>query len=99
MSRLRDGPAVNGCKPSVDVLFKSAVKSCGGNVVAVVLTGMGKDGAQGAKALRDAGARVLAQDEESSVVWGMPGSAVEVGGVDSVHSISAMAGAVVKAVK
>ncbi len=74
-----DGPPENSCKPSVDVLFRSATAIWGGRVLAVVLTGMGQDGLLGARELAAAGARVLAQDEASSVVWGMPGAVARAG--------------------
>jgi len=65
--------AENSCRPSVDVLFRSIAGACGGNVLAVVLTGMGQDGLRGCKELSQSGARIWVQDEASSVVWGMPG--------------------------
>lgn len=78
---VRDGDLVSGHKPSVDVLFRSAVPY-GPNVVAVMLTGMGRDGAQGMKRLRDAGARTIGQDEQTSVVYGMPRAAWEIGAIE-----------------
>jgi len=77
--RLDDGPAVNRHKPSVDVLFRSVAQQAGRNAIGVLLTGMGKDGALGLKEMRDAGCPTIAQDEASSVVWGMPGEAVNIG--------------------
>jgi two-component system chemotaxis response regulator CheB len=74
-----DGPMVNYCKPAVDPLFESVVKIYGRSVLALVLTGMGHDGAEGAKMIADAGGSVIAQDEATSVVWGMPGAAAEAG--------------------
>lgn len=71
---LDDGPAINFCKPAVDPLFKSAAEIFGAGVLAVVLTGMGSDGAQGGVKIADAGGTVIAQDEPTSVVWGMPGA-------------------------
>jgi two-component system, chemotaxis family, protein-glutamate methylesterase/glutaminase len=82
MCRLHDGPAVNRHRPSVDVLFRSVAQNVGANAVGVILTGMGMDGALGLKELRDSGAPTLAQDENTSVVWGMPGEAVKLDGVD-----------------
>ncbi|HHY38021.1 MAG TPA: chemotaxis protein CheB [Clostridia bacterium] len=76
------GPPVNGVRPSVDVTLKSAVEAYGDKVVAVILTGMGSDGAAGALAVRRAGGRVFVQDEESSVVWGMPRAVIETAGAD-----------------
>jgi two-component system chemotaxis response regulator CheB len=77
--RLDDGPPVNFCRPAVDVLFKDAAALFGPTALAVVLTGMGSDGMHGARALVAAGAAVLAQDEATSTVWGMPGSVVRAG--------------------
>jgi two-component system chemotaxis response regulator CheB len=77
--RLDDGPAVNRHKPSVDVLFRSVAQQARPNAIGVLLTGMGKDGALGLKEMRAAGSTTLAQDEASSVVWGMPGEAVAIG--------------------
>ena len=74
-----DGPAINYCKPAVDPLFESVEKIYGPAVLALVLTGMGHDGAKGAKMIADAGGSVIAQDEATSVVWGMPGAAAEAG--------------------
>jgi len=77
--RLSDDVPVNRHKPSVDVLFRSVANAAGPNSIGVILTGMGKDGAQGLKDMADTGAWTIAQDEASSVVWGMPGAAVEIG--------------------
>ena len=77
--RLHDGPPVNRHKPSVDVLFRSLAASAGAATLAVLLTGMGDDGARGLLELRQAGAATLVQDEASSVVWGMPGAAWKLG--------------------
>ncbi len=82
--RVNDHPPENGCRPSVDVLFRSVAAACRGNVVAVIMTGMGNDGEQSLRGLKREGARVIVQDEETSVVWGMPGSAVASGFVDEV---------------
>ena len=76
---LDDGPLVNFCRPAVDPLFASAAELWGNKVLALVLTGMGSDGLQGAKAIVAAGGHVLAQDEASSVVWGMPGQVAHAG--------------------
>ena len=76
---LDDGPLINFCRPSVDPLFASAAKVWGHKALALVLTGMGSDGLQGAKAIVAAGGHVLAQDEASSVVWGMPGQVAHAG--------------------
>jgi two-component system chemotaxis response regulator CheB len=91
--RLREGEAVSGHRPSVDVLFGSLAKSRA-KAVGVILTGMGRDGAEGLKAMRAAGARTLGQDEASCVVYGMPKSAFEIGAVERQVSISRMGGAI-----
>jgi two-component system chemotaxis response regulator CheB len=77
--KLDDGQPVNRHKPSVDVLFRSVAQQAGRNAIGVILTGMGKDGAVGLKEMRDAGCATIAQDEATSVVWGMPHEAVVVG--------------------
>jgi two-component system, chemotaxis family, protein-glutamate methylesterase/glutaminase len=82
--RLDEGPPVNRHKPSVDVLFRSVAQQAGRNAIGVILTGMGKDGAVGLKEMRDAGGRTIAQDEATSIVWGMPGEAVAAGGAEDV---------------
>ena len=90
--RLSDGPPVNRHRPSVDVMFRAVAQNVGPNALGVILTGMGDDGARGLKEMRDAGAFTLAQDEHTSVVWGMPGEAVKHGGVDEVLALHAIAG-------
>lgn len=77
--RVYDADMVNFCKPAVDPLFQSLVKVYGSSILALVLTGMGHDGAAGAKQIADAGGNVIAQDEATSVVWGMPGAAAATG--------------------
>jgi two-component system chemotaxis response regulator CheB len=86
--KLDDTPPVNRHRPSVDVLFRSVAESAGRSAVGVMLTGMGRDGAEGMKEMREAGASNIAQDENTSVVWGMPGSAWEIGAVHSLHALS-----------
>jgi two-component system chemotaxis response regulator CheB len=81
---LDQGPRLNSCRPAVDALFTSAAEVYGGAVLAVILTGMGQDGLRGAGILKALGATVLAQDEASSVVWGMPGAVVDAGLADRV---------------
>ena len=81
---LDDGPVVNFCKPAVDPLFSSAATVWGPAILALVLTGMGSDGMRGAGEVVAAGGGVIAQDEASSVVWGMPGSAAHAGHVSAV---------------
>ena len=83
-----------GCRPSANVLFRSAAAALGGDAVAILLTGMGNDGTAGLGPLKRAGGYVIAQDEETSVVWGMPGTAVEAGLVDTVLPLSEIAPAV-----
>jgi Chemotaxis response regulator containing a CheY-like receiver domain and a methylesterase domain len=85
--RLDDGPPVNRHKPSVDVLFHSAAQMAGRNAVGVLLTGMGKDGAAGLLALKQAGASTVAQDKESCVVFGMPREAIALGAADEVRAL------------
>jgi two-component system, chemotaxis family, protein-glutamate methylesterase/glutaminase len=85
--RLSDGPHVNRHRPSVDVMFRSVAQNVGPNALGVILTGMGDDGARGLKEMLDTGAATLAQDEASSVVWGMPGAAVKLGAAQQVLSL------------
>ncbi len=89
--RLTDDPPVNFCKPAVDPLFDSAAEAYEGRVLAVVLTGMGSDGAHGAVSVRAHGGSVLVQDEETSVVWGMPGATVKLGAADEVLALDKVA--------
>ncbi len=84
---VKDGPLVSRHRPSVDVLFRSAAVQAGRNVLAVIMTGMGDDGARGLKELHEAGARTYAQDEASCVVFGMPKEAIKLGGVDQVIAL------------
>lgn len=90
--KLDSGALVNRHKPAVDVLFRSVAQCAGKNATGVLLTGMGDDGAQGLKELQTSGAVTIAQDEASSVVWGMPGSAVKLGAADRVLSLHLIAG-------
>jgi two-component system chemotaxis response regulator CheB len=82
--RLSDGLHVNRHRPSVDVMFRSVAQNVGPNATGVILTGMGDDGARGLKEMAEAGAHTIAQDEASSVVWGMPGTAVRMGAAQQV---------------
>jgi len=82
--RLDQGPPENSCRPAADPMFRSIGQVYGGAVVAVILTGMGQDGMRGAAALRQLGARILAQDEPTSVVWGMPGAVAGAGLADKI---------------
>lgn len=90
-AHLTKGPPVNSCRPAVDVLFRSAAATAGAGTLAVILTGLGRDGCEGARALVAAGADVLAQDEASSVVWGMPGAVVKAGLARAVLPINELA--------
>ncbi|AIY16331.1 protein-glutamate methylesterase/protein-glutamine glutaminase [Pimelobacter simplex] len=88
---LDQGPQENFCRPAVDVLFRSALEVYGGGALATVLTGMGQDGLAGARELAAAGARIVVQDEESSVVWGMPGAVAGAGLADDVLPLERLA--------
>jgi two-component system chemotaxis response regulator CheB len=76
---INDAPLVNFCRPAVDPLFASAAQIWGSAILSVILTGMGSDGMHGAEAVTAAGGSCIAQDEASSVVWGMPGAAANAG--------------------
>jgi two-component system chemotaxis response regulator CheB len=91
-----DGPPVNRHKPSVDVLFRSVAECTGRDVLAIMLTGMGDDGARGMKQLHDGGARTIAQDEASCVVFGMPKEAIKLGAVDHVMPLGRVADAILQ---
>jgi two-component system chemotaxis response regulator CheB len=91
---LTSGPERHSCRPSVDELFESLALESGPQTIASLLTGMGRDGAAGLLALRKAGAHTIAQDEASSVVWGMPREAVLIGAADRVLPLSEIAGAI-----
>jgi two-component system chemotaxis response regulator CheB len=88
---LDDGPMVNFCKPSVDPMFSSAAAVWGNSVVGMVLTGMGSDGLRGAKEIVAAGGAVVAQDEATSVIWGMPGQVANAGVCSAVLPLNEMA--------
>jgi two-component system chemotaxis response regulator CheB len=91
VTRLSKADPVNRHRPSVDVLFHSAAHAAGAQGIGIILTGMGKDGAAGMRAMHDAGALTLAQDEQSCVVFGMPREAIAAGGVDEVVPLGAIA--------
>ncbi|MGB8012265.1 MAG: chemotaxis response regulator protein-glutamate methylesterase [Terriglobales bacterium] len=91
---IKEGPLVCRHRPSVDVLFRSAARYAGQNAVGVILTGMGDDGARGMLEMKQAGAKTIAQDEATCVVFGMPNEAVKRGAVDKVLPLEAVAGAV-----
>lgn len=80
--QVKDGPLVSRHKPSVDVLFRSVSKYAGGNALGIIMTGMGDDGARGIKEMHDSGAKTIAQNEETCVVYGMPQEAVKLGAID-----------------
>ncbi len=82
--KLNQEPPENSCRPAVDVLFRSVAQIYGPNVLGVVMTGMGSDGARGAMHIREAGGGIVVQDEASSVVWGMPGAVVSAGAADKI---------------
>ncbi|MEZ5226849.1 MAG: CheB methylesterase domain-containing protein [Acidimicrobiales bacterium] len=91
---LNDDPPEHNCRPSVDVLFRSAAATFGRACVAVVLTGMGSDGALGAAGLADLGAHVIAQDRDTSVVWGMPGAVAQRDAADQILPLKEIATAI-----
>lgn len=93
---VKDGPLVSRHRPSVDVLFRSVARYAGRNAVGVIMTGMGDDGALGMAEMKEAGATNLAQDEASSVVFGMPAEAIKHGGVHKVLPLSGLAGEVLR---
>jgi two-component system chemotaxis response regulator CheB len=93
-----DGGLVNSCRPSVDVLFESVAQSHGSAALAVVLTGMGQDGLNGSRSIAEAGGRVIAQDQGSSVVWGMPGHVAAGGLADTVLPCSEIGPEIVRRV-
>jgi len=92
--RLDEGPPENSCKPAADPLFRSAAEAWGAGLLAVVMTGMGRDGCAGAERIRARGGAVLAQDEASSVVWGMPGAVVAAGLAEEVVPLAGLATAI-----
>ena len=97
-ARILQTPPIHHCRPSVDVLFRSAAEVAGPHAIAVLLTGMGSDGALGMEAIRRAGGRTLAEHESTCVVYGMPRAAIEAGVVDEAVPLSQVAGAILAAV-
>lgn len=95
VATLDQGVPENYCRPAVDVMFRSVAETWGGNVLGLVMTGMGSDGAHGAVTLAEAGARTIVQDEATSVVWGMPGAVVAAGAADQVIPLHKIASEVV----
>ncbi|MBF0399890.1 MAG: chemotaxis response regulator protein-glutamate methylesterase [Magnetococcales bacterium] len=96
MVDVKEGPLVSRHRPSVDVLFRSAARYAGKNVVAVIMTGMGDDGARGMLEMKQAGATTIAQDEQSCVVFGMPKEAIKHGGVDIIKPLDKIAAEVIR---
>jgi two-component system chemotaxis response regulator CheB len=94
---LNDAEPISGHRPSVDVLFRSVARVAGKSAVGAILTGMGKDGAEGLLEMRKAGAITLGQDEASSLIYGMPRAAFERGAVAHQHSLTHMADAIMDA--
>jgi two-component system chemotaxis response regulator CheB len=94
--QVKSGPLVSRHRPSVDVLFKSVARYAGANAIGVIMTGMGGDGAEGLREMRDAGAHTIAQDQASCVVFGMPKVAIEMGAVNEVVGLNRIAEAVLK---
>ena len=89
--KITDGPPINNHKPSVDVLFNSVAEQVKEKALGVILTGMGRDGAHGLLNMRNAGAHTIGQDEASSIVYGMPRAAYELGAVAEVATLTAIA--------
>ncbi len=94
---VRDGPLVCRHRPSIDVMFRSVARYAGSNAVGVIMTGMGDDGARGLLEMKEANARTFAQDEESCVVFGMPGEAIKRGAADKIIPLGAIAGEIMRA--
>jgi two-component system chemotaxis response regulator CheB len=96
---LNQDPPENSCRPAVDPLFRSIAATYGSKALAVILTGMGQDGLRGCQALKEAGAQILAQDEATSVVWGMPGAVVRAGLADRTLPLAMLAGEILQRVR
>ena len=94
--RLQDGPPVQSCKPAVDVLFKSVAERFGNSVLGVVMTGMGQDGRDGSQVIKKAGGQVVIQDEDTSVVWGMPGAVSQASLANAEYPLEEIAGVIVE---
>ncbi len=94
---VRDGPLVSRHRPSVDVLFRSVARYAGGNAVGIIMTGMGDDGARGLLEMKEAGAKTIAQDEASCVVFGMPGEAIKRGAADRIVPLGTIASELLRA--
>ena len=96
---LHQDPPENSCRPAVDVLLRSVAKAYGPNSLTVILTGMGQDGLRGCEAIREAGGQILAQDEATSVVWGMPGYVARAGLADRILPLSLIADEILRRVR
>jgi two-component system chemotaxis response regulator CheB len=96
---LHQDPPENSCRPAADVLFRSVAKAYGAGVLGVVMTGMGQDGLRGCELIKEAGGRVIVQDEVTSVVWGMPGFVARAGLADKVLPLSLIAPEIVRRVR
>ena len=99
VARITDDPPENSCRPSVDYLFRSVSSVCGPNAVGVIMTGMGKDGTRGCRQMKQNGASIIAQDEATCVVFGMPKEPIEEGTADVVASLDGIAGEIVRLVR
>ena len=97
--QIDQSPPENSCRPSVDVLFRSVSELYGRRALAVVLTGMGEDGLRGCEAIRQAGGKVIVQDEASSVVWGMPGAGAMARLADDILPLEELAPEIVRRVQ
>jgi two-component system chemotaxis response regulator CheB len=94
---VNDDPPVRSCKPSVDYLFRSVASEYGNRALGVIMTGMGNDGTEGAALIRAAGGQIIAQDEASCTIYGMPKAVFESGAVNHVLSLDEIPGAIVRA--
>jgi two-component system chemotaxis response regulator CheB len=99
VSRLNEAPPENSCRPAVDVLFRSVVKAYGAATLGVILTGMGYDGLRGCQLIREQNGQIIAQDEASSVVWGMPGAVAQAGLADRVVPLAQVCTEIVRRVR
>jgi two-component system chemotaxis response regulator CheB len=93
---VKEGPLVNRHRPSVDVLFRSTARYAGANAIGVIMTGMGDDGARGLLEMKQSGAKTVAQDEKTCVVFGMPKEAIKMGAVDKILPLDSIAPYVIR---
>jgi two-component system chemotaxis response regulator CheB len=96
---IHQDPPENSCRPAADVLLRSIAHTFGANSLTVILTGMGQDGLRGCESIREAGGQILAQDEATSVVWGMPGHVAQAGLADRVLPLSLIADEILRRVQ